>query len=70
MRPAFLQIKKPAAGGSGFIIAEYKSCYEPICLSVNTRIAIARQHMAMLEAENNIKKLYRNRGLEGNGIGA
>jgi hypothetical protein len=31
-----------------------KTCYEPFCLGVNTRIAIAQQHMAMLETESNI----------------
>jgi len=29
-------------------------CYDPFCLGVNTHIAIARQHMAMLEIESNI----------------
>ena len=37
------------------MIADIKTCYEPFCLGVNTRIAIARQHMAMLETESNIK---------------
>jgi len=36
------------------MIAELKTCYEPFCLGVNTHIAIAQQHMAMLETESNI----------------
>ena len=36
------------------MIAESMTCYDPFCLGVNTHIAIARQHMAMLETESNI----------------
>jgi hypothetical protein len=47
-----------------------KTCYEPFCLGVNTRIAIAQQHMAMLETESNIAyKVYINY-LEGCNLGS
>ncbi|MGC2745216.1 MAG: hypothetical protein WA672_18760 [Candidatus Angelobacter sp.] len=35
-----------------------KTFYEPFCLGVNTHIAIARQHMAMLETESDISKKF------------
>jgi len=45
-----------------------KNCYEPFCLGVNTHIAIARQHMAMLETESNIGTSLHELSLGGNQI--
>ena len=42
------------------MIAESMTCYDPFCLGVNTHIAIARQHMAMVETESNIREILIN----------